>query len=461
MAVTAGSGTVSISGAFGAAIATNTIGGTVEALIAGADATELQSVSAGGPITLLADNDSTIDATLATLAASVSIGSGTVNLALAGAVSVTTNTITSQTLAGISNSGVDSGGTVAIDANAGSEISANTVAIAASVAAGSGTVTLAGGFAAASASNSIGGSTQALITNGSTLDAAGNVGVKVNDTALIDSNVIAAAVAVSASSGSVSGALALAVSLAQNTIEGASRASINDSQVASTGGGVTVSTLADNTIDAVAVSAAISVAASTSVSLSIAGAGAWAKNVMTNKVEASIVNNSMVNAADSVAVLAVDSSSITARLVSAAVSVAVSSTVAVAVGVALALTENELSGTTVATINDSDVTAAGGGVSVLANDGGVRDIQANPWAIGDNALVVDGDRRFADLKAPDQPVDLNDADPWNTGANSLQIDGGATVTLNGDVAVDTTRTPSRREPRSTSRRRTGPAAHIP
>ena len=309
-----------------------------------------------------------IDATLATLAASVSVGSGTVNLSLAGAVSVTTNTITTDTLADIDNSDVDSGGAVAITANAGSEIHANTIAVALSVAAGSGTVTLAGGFAEAIAINSIGGSTQALIEGGSTVDAVGNIGVNVNDSPEIYSNIVAAAVAVSASSGSVSGSLALAVSVAENTIDGSSRASINASDVTSTSGDISVTTLADNQIDAVAAAASGSVAASSSVGVSIAGAGAWAKNVTTNQIEASIVNGSTVDADDSLDVLAVDSSSITARLVSASISVAASSTGAVGVGLSLALTENEIGGTTTATIADS-IATAGSGVSVIANDG--------------------------------------------------------------------------------------------
>ncbi|MGD8330260.1 MAG: hypothetical protein PVJ49_12560, partial [Acidobacteriota bacterium] len=432
VSVSASSGNFNISGAFGAAIATNTIGGQVEAQIAGANATPLPSVQAGGPITLFADNVSTIDAILATAAVSISVGSGTVNLSLAGAVSITTNSITSVTLAAIDNSEVDSGGAVSIRATAGNTINANTVAFAASVAAGSGTVTLAGGFAVASATNSIGGSTQALIRGGSTVDAAGSVGVTVNDTSTINSNVIAAAVAVAASSGSVAGSLALAVSLAQNTIEGAGRASINASEVNATGGDVIVSTLADNAINAIAAAAAISVAASSSVGVAISGAGAWAKNVMTNDVEASIMNGSTVIADGSVSVTAVDSSSITARLVSVSVSVAVGSSAAVAVGFSLALTENEIGSSVLATIDDSEVTAQSGGVTVLANDGGVLNLTDNPWADGDNALVIDGDRRFVDLRTPDQPVDLKVADPWSSGTNAL---GG--VALDGDVAVNT------------------------
>ncbi|MBL8481642.1 MAG: hypothetical protein JNJ60_05565, partial [Rhodocyclaceae bacterium] len=131
-------------------------------------------------------------------------------------------------------------------------------------------------------------------------------------------------------------------------------------------------------------------------------------------------------------ILAVDSSSINALLVAASVSVAVGSTGAVGVGLSLALAENEIGGTTTATIADS-TTDAGGGVSVLANDGGILALALNPWASGNNALVVDGDRRFADLKQSDQVVDLKAADPWSSGTNSL---GG--VTLDGNVAVDTT-----------------------
>ena len=348
---------------------------------------------------------------------------------------MTSNEITTATLAGIDNSDVDAtAGGVSIHANAGSTIDANTLAAALSVAAGSGTVTLAGAVSGAVAFNTIGGSTEALIEGDSTVDAAGSVDVAVLDSAEINSNVMAASVAVSASSGSVAGSLAASVSLAQNTIEGTSRASIDASDVTATGGSgdVSVSALTDDQITAVAAAAAVSVAASTSVGVSIAGAGAWAKNVTTNEIEASIVNGSTVDAAGSLDVLAVDSSSITSLLVAASTSVAVGSTGAVGVGMALALAENEIGGTTVATIADS-TTTAGGEVSVLANDGGILDLSLNPWASGNSALVVDGARRYADLKEPDQVVDLKAADPWSSGTTTL---GG--VTLDGNVAVDTT-----------------------
>ena len=69
-----------------------------------------------------------------------------------------------------------------------SSITADTIAIGLSVSAGSGTVNLAGAVGVASATNSIGGSTQALITNGSSLDAGGTVALSLSDTASITSN---------------------------------------------------------------------------------------------------------------------------------------------------------------------------------------------------------------------------------------------------------------------------------
>jgi len=96
---------------------------------------------------MLADNRSTIDSTLAVLTASVSVGSGQVNLSFDASVAVALNDIDGETLAGIDNSDVDAGGAVSIEANAGSTINANTVAVAISVAAGSGAVTLAGALA--------------------------------------------------------------------------------------------------------------------------------------------------------------------------------------------------------------------------------------------------------------------------------------------------------------------------
>jgi len=279
-----------------------------------------------------------------------------------------------------------------------------------------------------------------VIRNDSTLDAAGSVGVNLTDTAVIDSNVIAASVSVSASSGSVSGSLALSVSLAENTISGSSRALIDNSEVITTGAlsDVTVSALAQNQINAVSAAAAVSVAAGSSFGISLAGAGALARNITTNSVDALISdsnladgNPSRVEAGGALTVSAVNTSLITARLVAASISVAASGgTGAVAVGVAVTLAENEISGTTLATIADSE-TMAGGDVSVIATDGGIRDIDSGAWNSGANALVVDGARRFADLNEPDPDVPV-----WSSGSNSLAISGGGTVTLDGSELVD-------------------------
>ena len=93
-------------------------------------------------------------------------------------------------------------------------------------------------------------------------------------------------------------------------------------------------------------------------------------------------------------------------------------------GFSLALAENEIGGTTLATIADSEATA-GGDVTVLANDGGVRELTSGAWDTGNNALVVDGSRRFADLKEPDQVVVLQFA-----GKKAVRkVGGGRLVTV--------------------------------
>ena len=48
-----------------------------------------------------------------------------------------------------------------------------------------------------------------------------------------------------------------------------------------------------------------------------------------------------------------------------------------------------------------------------------------PSVSGDSGLVVDGARRYADLKASDQVVDLK-ADPWASGTNTI---GGTPTTV--------------------------------
>ena len=426
--VSIGSGSLTLSGAVAVSQATNSISGVVEAVIEDANVADSQSVAAGGPITMLVDTTSTIDATLVVVAASVSVGSGAVTVSLSGAASLSDNTITSEARAGIDNSLVTTDSFLSIDAIANSQITANTVAVGISVAVGN-TAAFSGAVGVASATNTISGSTEAVIEGASSVTAGGTVSLDLEDHAAIESNVVAAAISVSVSS-SISGALGVSVALAENTIEGDSRAAIVGSTVTANGAfsDVTVDAATMNTIDAVAVAASVSVSASSGgLAFSGAGSGADARNVITNAVSAEIVGSD-VTAGRAVDVELTDQSSITADTASVAASVSVSSGAAISGVVAITLAENQIGGTYRASIDDSEVDALGGGVAVTAF--AQNSIDALALAIG---ISVSGSSGFA------VGVGGTGVKATNILTNTLEasiVDSG--VTADGLVDVDAT-----------------------
>ena len=89
-------------------------------------------------------------------------GSSSVSLSLAAAVSVATNTIDNDVRAHVLDSSLDAGGALDIKATSDKSIEAIGIAAAVSVTASSGTVAISGAFGAAIATNTIGGTVQAL-----------------------------------------------------------------------------------------------------------------------------------------------------------------------------------------------------------------------------------------------------------------------------------------------------------
>ncbi|MEO0465166.1 MAG: LEPR-XLL domain-containing protein, partial [Pseudomonadota bacterium] len=366
VAITAGSGALSLSGAIGVTQLVNEIGGSVTALISDADTGDVQGVFSGGGLTILADNTSDIDAVGVAASVGITAGAGTLSLAFSGALTFATNMITQTTRAGIENSEVDAGGAVDIDVISSSDIDAVTVAVAISVAATGGSVGFAGAMGLASAENDISGLSEAVIDD-SSVTAAGSVSVNALDGASIASDVIAAAISVGVSS-SVGGGISVAVTLSENRLSGQSLARIENSTVTANGGASDVVVGADsaNLIDAVAVAASISVSGSGTLALSGAGSGTDSRNVLTNTVAADVIG-STVTAGDDVRVTSDDSSTISARSVAASVGLAFSGSAAISGAVAITLTENVLNGTHRAAIAASDVTASTGSVLVTAD----------------------------------------------------------------------------------------------
>ena len=381
-------------------------------------------MNAGGAVLVTATDTSQITANNAAVAASVS-GSGSAAISLAVAISLAENSIGGTTLATIDNSTVDAGGSVSVLALANTSILATAAAVGVSVA-GSGAFSLSGAGSGAQASNTTTNTVEASIRDGSDVTSGGAVTVSASDTSSITSTLVSVSVS-AAISGTAAVSVAIAVTLAENAIGGTTVATIDGSAVHANGGAVNVSALGDNTITATSVSAAISISGSGAVALGGAGTGAVATNTTTSSVEASIVS-STVDAAGDVTLLARNLSNIEATLVSAAVSVTASG--AVAAGVAIAITEatNSIGGTTIATIEASDVDTPGEvSVTALAD----TTIDALGVAV---ALAVGGSGGVSVSGAGTGVI------ASNTTTNTIEasITAGSDVDAGGDVTLSAT-----------------------
>ncbi|WP_164772978.1 hypothetical protein, partial [Mesorhizobium sp. M2C.T.Ca.TU.002.02.1.1] len=175
----------------------------------------------GGPLTISATSAGIIHATLVAVTASVAVGSGTVTLSMSAAVALASNSISSDVLAAIETSVVDASGAVDITATNSKDIDAVSVGVAIAVSVGS-SASISAALAFSKATNAIMGSTEALITQ-SSVTADGSVALTLEDTSSITSDVIAASVSVAVSGGIAGVGLAVLVALGGKTISGSSR----------------------------------------------------------------------------------------------------------------------------------------------------------------------------------------------------------------------------------------------
>ncbi|WP_370312902.1 LEPR-XLL domain-containing protein [Sagittula sp.] len=345
-----GSGSVAVSGAGAGVDVSNTITNTF-----GAEILNAPQVQASGSIGVTASDTSTITATIVSGAAAVAVG-GSASVAGAVAVTLAENTLSGALVARISGSDVDAlGGGVNVAATANNTIDATAVAASLSVSA-SGSFGAAGAGAGASATNTMTNSVKALIENGSDVDAAGAVTVSATDSSSIEAEVASVAASISGSS-TAAISISIAVPIATNSISTVTLASIDASDVDATS--VSVTSLRDGSITAVSAAVSVSISVSGSFSLSAAGAGAVADNFIGGGGEASIRGSNVTTTAGGVTVEADDTNSISATLVAASVGVAGSGGASISLAIAATVTTNELTGTTLATIQGSDVDAAG------------------------------------------------------------------------------------------------------
>ena len=398
-------GEAGIAVAGGGAVATNDIAGTTLANLTNS------SISSYGNVTVNATMQSTITAEIAAVAVALAF-SPEASPAIALGVAVALNKINhgNSVEAALDNS--------SLTANSGrlivSALSHNTIdafVVAAAVAVAGGEVGLAASGAGAGSENDIAVATTARITGSGTngISAAG-VSVTAEDRSQITVTVAAGAVA--AAFGEVGAGFAIGIAIATNDIANRITAEIIDAASLHGGAyGVLVDAKDQSGIHATAASASLAVAVG-EVGVAISAGGAVALNKSTTSV-LSKIDNSTITGDGGVSVTAESDATITANIAAVAAAIAGGQVgVGVAIGVSVAINQigdwddsAEQSASTgdsndddvsdvataapvlranggtsvVATINNSDVTASGGDVTVTATSG--QTIEANVVAL--------------------------------------------------------------------------------
>ena len=319
--------------------ASNTVSGAVEAAIVAADASESQSVQAcTGSITLAAADQSVIRADAGGVAIAVAASGGAANSAsLAFGASVALNEVSVTVRALGDDSVIEAQGDVTVSALSTTQIGAVTLAGSGSVASGSGgSIGAAIAGAGAASANSIANTTEALITNGSSVNCVdGDLCLRAVDSAAISADSAGGSVAVSAGS-QTSVAVAVGVSVAINEIDNTVRAAIEGSSILDVDDlGVTAA--ANGTVDAIAVAAAVSVASGTTTGVAVSGGGAVATNYIGTDVEGYLSGVTAANT-DAVTIKAQNIAEVNADVaaISASCGVSPQSGGAAAIGVSVA-----------------------------------------------------------------------------------------------------------------------------
>ncbi|MCP4992988.1 MAG: hypothetical protein GY934_04255, partial [Gammaproteobacteria bacterium] len=347
-------GAVGVGVSIGVAGAFNEISNDVAAYIFNAE--NVVSTTAGGDITIKAVEAATINAV--TSAASLGVAIGGVGVAVSGAGAVATNIILTKTNAYVSDSTLDSGGNVVLSASDTSTINATVAASSVALAGGgvgvgvsigaafarnlvghtlfdqrtpaqvrayvdnsiltvngnltqtatanetinatvlSGSAAISAGVVGVAVSgsgvvavNKIATEVQSYI-DGSTVDA-GSVALSTNDTSQISADAGAAAVA--ASFGGVGVAISIGAALAENQISNEIESYINNAEVTTHSGDLSLEAIEDASIKAQTAAAAVSAAVG-AYGVAVSGAGAEATNVILTKTNAYINESSLVSA---------------------------------------------------------------------------------------------------------------------------------------------------------------------
>ncbi|MEO0985812.1 MAG: DUF4347 domain-containing protein [Cyanobacteria bacterium J06639_14] len=342
------------------AIAENTIDGNDDNITDGSITAHIANGATvtASSISLTATDDSTIKSDTAGAAIALS-AAGTLagSLAIGGGFADNTiNRTVSASIEGTETKAEATDTNISLVAQNNVDIEAFALGIAGAVA-GGGQFAGAVSLGVAQGTNDITTTTDAYIQSNADVDAAGAVSLLATDEdSLIDAT--NGSLAVSFSGGTFAGSIAVAASLADNTINSNVRAYIGAADVTNdttsvTAGSIAVDALSKSTIDSLSVAAALAGAIGLGGSLS--GAGAESTNTITKTIEAGIQGGANVNVTatvGSVALTAEDTSSVGSEVSSFAGSAGL---VAGSVGVSIA--DNSIDNTVQAYIDGAAVAA--------------------------------------------------------------------------------------------------------
>ncbi|WP_157369663.1 beta strand repeat-containing protein, partial [Zavarzinella formosa] len=433
--------TLSIAGALSATIAGS--GGGVGANFVGAgtgSANDIAntidaSITGGttmaqqGKLAIGASDDSTIHADAGAVAVALSIASQN-RVGVQGSVgaSIGVNDISNATTATAANASIQANGDVSLTADEDAAIDAVTIAGAGSVAAGTGTVGVSFAGAGAGSANQISNTTKATLSSDSHVaSTTGGLNLSSSDDSTIKANSTGAALAVSAGSQN-SAAITVGVAVALNDIHNTIQSVINGSNDVSSHQSTKVTSDDSARIDSVAVAATLSVAAGAQNGVAVSGGGAVTKNTIGNTNNATIKDSTLVSGGG-VTVSAQNNSADSAKVASVSVAGAFGANGAAGVAVGIGVATNDIANT-VAGIIDHSTVNSGGPVAVSSTE------SSNINALTIGAAVAVGGGGAAGVG-----VGAAGAGSGNTVKNTVQalIQKGATVTTtSGDVTLSAT-----------------------
>ena len=357
-AITAQATAVSVAASFSgknALALTGAGAGATNSVLSATNASITRSdVKSAGIVDLDAENTASIDASVISASAALSLaGKNAVGASIG--VAIASNLIgykengdfdQAQVRAFIENSKVDATGNLTVDAVATQRIDAFVFAGSAAIA-GSGQNALGLSGAGVSATNKISMAVEAYIGGDSILSRNDIDAAAVILNASDNSSIIAKAVGASlagAFAGKNAGALSIAVSLARNTIDNNVAAYIDYADVNAPDGNVELKAEEKTSIDALSVAASLSLAGAGKIAAALSGAGADATNSILTKTNAYIANSTIGTAgtsgANNVILEAENTSSIKATIVGASAAIAGSGKVAAGASIGVALARN-------------------------------------------------------------------------------------------------------------------------